>query len=353
LAKVGVGLDIGTSSIKVVELEAGKPIRVNRFGRILLSEDALVGGVIKNREMVSKAIVELLQKTKIKHKKLQAAIAGQSVIVRMVKMPLMSEEELANAIRWEAERYIPFSIDEVCLDFVIISKDTQQQEMEVMLVCAHNDIIYSHYYALKEAGIQPLAIDIQPFALMRSLGLTRPGDSESVAVIDLGAGTTDMTITKDGISRFTRIIPLAGNRFTENISQRLGVDFARAEELKIQMADALFNLNDYNPDSLEYQVNFVVQETLQELTLEIRRSFDYYQLQQRNEPITKLILAGGGSKLKNLIPFLNQEFGMEITLAQEAQEITLADKKLQNEFDELKPILMVAYGLALREVIEE
>lgn len=353
LAKIGVGLDIGTSSIKIVELEGGNPIKVNHFGRILLPEDALSGGVIKNKEMVSKAIVNVLQQTKVKYRKLQAAIAGQSVIVRTIKMPLMSENELVNAIRWEAERYIPFPVDEVTLDYVIMNTDKQQQEMDVMLVCAHNDIIFSHVHTLRDAGIQPLAIDIQPFALMRSQGLHKIDNKESVAVIDFGAGTTDLTIAKEGISRFTRIIPLAGNRFTENIAKRMDIDFNQAEQLKIQFSDALFSFNGNNSEDSEYQVNMVVQESLQELTLELRRSFDYYQLQQRNELVTKLILAGGGSKLKNLIPYLSQTFGLEVVLSQESQEITLVDKKLQNEFNEMKPILMVAYGLALREVIEE
>lgn len=351
MAKIGVGLDIGTSSIKIIELEAGNPIRIQRFGRIPLPDGSLVGGVIKNGTVVTDTIREAFDALQIKTKRVQVAIAGQAVVVRNMKLPLMEDNEIANAIRWEAERYIPFPVDEVTMDFNVIERDLQEREMEVMLVCAHNDIIQSHMEALQKAGLQPVAVDIQPFALMRALGMENSDNESSIAVLDIGAGTSDLSIFKAGISRFTRILPLAGNRFTENMTKVMGTDFAEAENMKVKHADALLDLAAVAPESPEYQVNFSIQDSLRELVLELRRSFDYYQLQQRNEEVSQLVIAGGGAKLNNLARFLNQELGIKVVSSLDAWNLSFFNN-LQTDFEAAKPIMMVALGLALREVTE-
>lgn len=347
MAKIGIGLDIGTSSVKIVELEKSRDIKVNRFGIFPLPEGALNGGVVKDVSEVGKVIRDVYQTLKIKQRKGVVAIAGQSVIVRHLKMPKMSKEELANALHWEAERYIPFSIDEVNMDFDIIGEF--EDSIEVMLVCAHNDIVYSHLRALDEAGVRPLSMDIQPFALMRAVGLENSKSETNVALLDIGAGTADLTIVKGGIPRFTRIVPVAGNNLTNNISNQLGISFDEAESAKIRYGDAFFNFEGSH-DSMEVNVNYALQISLKELVMELRRSFDYYRLQQRNEEIRELVVSGGGSKLKNLIPFLEQE--LDISVKSSYADGVVCPDGLKRDFDESFSILTVAYGLALREVIE-
>lgn len=355
MAKCGIGLDIGTSSVKLVEVEGDRrSIRINRFGMVPLNEGALSGGVVTSISEVSQAITNLLRSSKVTSKRALVAIAGQAVIVRNLKMPLMPKEEIESAVRWEAEKYIPFPVEEVTMDFQVIKQDDEQKELEIMLVCAHNDIIKSHLGTLKDAGVQPVVIDIQPFALMRSVGLENSiNNNNSIALLDIGAGTTDLTIVKSGIPRFTRIIPLAGLRLTENLSKSLNISFTEAEQMKLNFSDALFDPSQHANDSSEYKVNFSIQESLRELVLELRRSFDYYQLQQRNEEISQLIIAGGGAKMKNLIPFLNKELGITVVAAQAANEISSQNKNIQAQLNDQLPMLMVAYGLALREVIPE
>lgn len=354
MAKCGIGLDIGTSAVKIVEVEGGpRSIKINRFGIIPLPVGSLSGGVVTNIDEVSRAIVGLFQSSKITRKQVLVAIAGQAVIVRNIKMPSISKDELKDAVRWEAEKYIPFPVDEVTMDYQVIKQAQEQNELEIMLVCAHNDIIKSHLGTLKDANIQPLAIDIQPFALMRSVGLENSVNNSSIALLDIGAGTTDLTIVKSGIPRFTRIIPLAGLRLTENLAKSLGVSFAEAEQMKITYSDALFDPTQYPRESSENKVNFSISESLRELVLELRRSFDYYQLQQRNEEISQLIIAGGGGKMKNLISFLNKELGIPVVAAQAANEFSSSNKNVQAQLNEQLPMLMVAYGLALREVIPD
>ncbi|HEY8464568.1 MAG TPA: type IV pilus assembly protein PilM [Bacillota bacterium] len=352
MAKVGLGLDIGTSSIKLLELEGGNPFRINRFGIVPLPEGALAGGVIKNSAAVTEAIQEAYRSQHLKNKRVQVAIAGQAVVVRNIKLPLIEDDaEVANAIYWEAERYIPFPVNEVSLDHIVISRDQQQQEMEVMLVCAHNDIINSHLEVLHRAGLQPVAIDIQPFALMRALGLEKALNNQNIAVMDIGAGTSDLSIFKNGISKFTRILPLGGIRYTENIMKVMGNSFGEAEQLKLELGDATADLTMLAPDSPEYKVNYSIQNTLRELVLELRRSLDYYYLQQRGEEIGKLIVCGGGVKMKNLTTYLQQELDLKVGSSLDAWNIVCSDP-IKTEFEIAKPLMLVALGLALREVTD-
>lgn len=345
---IGLGLDIGTSSIKLVELERGKTATVTRFARIPIAPGSLNDGVVVKSDDIGQAIRDLLQVAKVKHKQAAVAIAGQAVIVRHIKMPLMTQDELNNAIRWEAERYIPFPIDEVNMDCQIIETNTENNEMEVMLVCAHNDIIYSHLQVLKEAGIQPVSMDIQPFALMRSMGLENSDSEDNLALLDIGAGTADLTVIKKGIHRFTRIIPIAGSQMTTSIGNYLNLEFDEAEKLKIAYGDAQYDVN-ISENEIRSKVNYALQNCLKELALELRRSFDYYKMQQRNETIKELIISGGGSMIGNLVPFLREELEMVVKSAY-YDETVECPEKLQIEFEELFPILTVALGLALREV---
>ena len=302
--------------------------------------------------MVGEAVKEIFQKSRIGSRRAVVAIAGQAVIVRHIKMPFMNQEELKQAIPWEAERYIPFPIEEVTLDYKMISSNEEQTEMEVILVCAHNDIILSHLETLKQVGIQPLAMDIQPFALMRTFGLESSVSNESIALLDIGAGTSDLTIVKNGVPRFTRIIPVAGSRFTQMISKNLALDYIEAERLKITTSDAMYNFANAMENSNDYRVNFSMMEGLKELVMELRRSFDYYQLQQRNEKITQLLVSGGGSKIKNLIDYLNSELSIPTSSGLLLRKIDCADK-INDEFHQALPMLTVSLGLALREVVED
>jgi type IV pilus assembly protein PilM len=352
LPKVGVGLDIGTSAVKIVELQTqGKDqIAVSQYGMVELPDGSLGSGIVKDFDGVAAAIKEAFRAAKINARRVVVAIAGQTVIVRQMRIPLMSDAEAATAIKWEAERYIPFPSDEVTLDFSIIKRDLNLGEMEVMLVCAHNDIIHSHLETLKQVGVAPQAMDIQPFALMRTLGMEAAPNSESIALLDIGAGTSDLIIVKESVPRFTRIIPLAGAKFTQIISKMLSLDFPAAERAKIEFNDALFDFERAERETVSYQINFAIAEGLKELVMELRRSFDYYQLQNRNEEISRLIISGGGSKITNLATYLSGQLNIPVE-----KSILPAGfhcpERIRAAFEADFPKYAVAYGLALREVI--
>lgn len=352
MAKRGVGLDIGANSIKVVELQGGSKPRLICFGKTALPEGAISAGEIKEREQVGKAIKELFANTKISSKRVAIAIAGQAAIIRHIKMPLMEDSEVANAIHWEAERYIPFPVDEVTLDFKVIRRFEDQNEMDVLMVCARNDIIYSHIETLRDMGIQTQVVDIQTFSLMRAAGLEATKTEGAVALLDIGFESSDLMILKDGIPLFTRVIPLAGNRFTKTIATNLGIRPEEAEEIKINKIDALSQSESGQVQSLDARANFAMQEGLKELTLEIRRSIDYFHLQERNEEVSRLIINGGGSLLPNLATFLNRELGLPVIDCSFPQGINVS-KKLYAKLEGELPLYSVALGLAIREVVPE
>lgn len=349
MAKSGIGLDIGTSAVKLVEIENGHPFRVRLARSEPLPENAFSKDMFQNAPPIVPVLQNLFKKTH--SRRAVIAISGQSTIVRTVKVPLLDKEEIRNALQWEAEKYVPFPIDEVSLDFQIIGQNREQNESEIFLAAVHKDIITQQMEILRQAGIHPLAIDIQALALARGLGLEKSLDNASVALLNIGATTSDLTIVKEGIPRFTRIIPIAGKPLTESIAKNLGVSLEKAEQLKRQYSDAHYNLAQAVPGSELYQVNFTMLGGLRELVLEIKRSFDYYRVQQRNDEISQLELTGGVAQLNNLLPFLSQELGYPVSLAQPAVKYKCANKKTGAAFNQAIPEMMVAFGLALREVI--
>ena len=351
MAKVGVGLDIGTGGVKAVRVSGNKTFQVNRFAAVSLDEGALGAGVVADRKAVVTAVREVLRASRIKQKRVVVAIAGQAVVVRHLKMPLMDDEEVANAIRWEAERYIPYPVDEVTLDFEIIGRDQDESEMEVLLVCAHNDIIHSHLDVLWETGLQPVAIDIQPFAMMRGLGIEYSRPAESVAMLDIGAGSSDLVIAKAGTPYFTRILPVGGNRLTELVAKYTGLERDGAETAKETIGDALGEPGQFSPESREYQVNMGIREGLKDLALELRRSFDYYQLQHKEDNISRLILSGGSALIRNFPAFLAKELETKVDLGVFDERLR-CPQALFERFQEQSPVYTVALGLAMREVTE-
>lgn len=352
MAKLGVGLDIGANSIKVVELEGGLKPKLNSFGKISLPEGALSAGEIKEREQVGRAIKELFAKNKIASKRVAIAIDGQSAIIRQIKMPLMEDSEIANALHWEAERHIPFPVDEVTIDFKVIRRYQDQNEMDILMVCARNDIIYSHVETLRDIGLEIGAVDIQTFSLMRVAGLETGNSQGAVALFDIGFETADLLVIKDGIPLFTRVIPLAGSRFTKSIANNLGIASGEAEKIKNSRIDALRRSETSEVQSLDDKANLAVQEVLKELATEIRRSIDYFHLQDKNEEVNRLVINGGGSLLSNLAPFLNRELGMPVNNCSMPRGINVS-QKLYAGFEMELPIYNVALGLAMREVIPE
>jgi len=350
LAEVGIGLDIGTSAVKLVELEGGKEIRVSRLGMVPLAAGLVSAGEVKEPGEVGEAIKSLIQQYNIQTKRVAIAVAGQAAIVRILKVALQNKNELADIVMKEAEKNLPYALDELYMDFQVIREDPVQKEIEVALVCARRTTIDSQIEAVSGAGLEPVAVDIQPLAFVRAAGFENIETFGNIGLLDIGEETSDLIIIKDGIPLFTRVIPLAGNRITQLIAESIGIPYHSADELKRVYGDVNRDLAQISLDDIDYKVNSMVQKGMKELTSELKRSFEYFYLQQQGEKeINALIVSGGGSKLKNIFPFLNQELKLSVISCPLPENIICpAENSL--EFNESWSVYNVAFGLALREV---
>lgn len=362
-----VGVDIGTSRVKIVELTSrGDDVELSRAAVELAPPDAIRDGKIVSPELVAEVIQRGLARGRMKPGEVVAAIAGQGVVVRHVRFPRMPEEELREAIKWEGEKYIPIPIDEAVVDFEVIDGYSQpdETEMEVMLVAAPRKLVDSHVRAIELAGLTPIAIDVQPFTVLRALryepkagGLPANGRS-ATAYVDIGAGTTDILIAQGERLRFTRIIPMGGNAFTSAIGDKLGISFEEAEAIKIEKGKVCVDgYSEPCANREEQDISDAIEGVAADIALDIRRSLDYHDLQlegrSKDSGVTSVVLTGGASVMEGLDHYLENELGLATTMGDPLKTIAV-NPKLSNkeEFSKLGPMFAVGIGLALREVVD-
>ncbi|MBI4863686.1 MAG: type IV pilus assembly protein PilM [Candidatus Riflebacteria bacterium] len=368
-SNTSLGIDIGNSSIKVVQMKKG-PNGPQLVGLAIepVPENALVDGAINDPQAIANIIKTIRKQNNLQVDNTVGALAAQNAILRFVPFPVMPDPELEIAVRNEAEHYVPYPLDEVTLDF---AKLTQYEEEGmarclVLLVVAQKEYVTQLQTVFKESGISLDAVDIDTLAALNSLEASlkagkplpdgQEGDAapvaegdkgEVVAVISIGARTTNVNILKNGVLRFTRPIPIAGNNITALIQNVFKESFAEAERTKIE--EGVLGLSGSEEGNQEFTE--IVQTTIEELAGEIRRSFDYFKAQTREPLIHRVILTGGTSKLKNLDVFLTNEFGIDVEMADPLQGIEVALPNPEVLEDYLQDFT-VAIGLALRGVVD-
>ncbi|MGB4337515.1 MAG: type IV pilus assembly protein PilM [Bacillota bacterium] len=363
-AKSFVGLDIGTSRIKMVEL-AARPdgVELVRAAMESIPAGAIVEGKILDPVSMADAIRRAMAAGKFRSREVVAAVAGQGVVVRHARFPRMPEEELKDAMKWEAQKYIPYPVEEAMLDFTVLpASSSDQQGMEVMLVAAPAELVNSHLEAMELAGLTVVAVDVQPFTMLRALRQLSPSgtagaEDGSVAYVDVGAGTTDIVIANGEVVRFTRIVPIGGATFTKAIADRLGVGFDVAERLKIERGQVHRRGEDVH-GSEERALAEAIGEVAEAAVLDIRRSIDYHDLQlsggAEGVEVKRVILSGGGAVLRGFAEYIGEELGLPTEMFEPLSNITVNPRvasKLE-DVGAVGPMLVVGIGLALREVVD-
>lgn len=283
-----IGLDIGTHCVKAVELtQHGGELIVTAYGQNeILSEGSKAD-----------AVIDLLQGHQFRTRRVVTAVSGKSVIVRYLTMIQMSDDDLRNAIKFEADKYIPFDVDEVVLDAQRLddgrsgrSAGLGENEMRVLLVAVKRSLIEEHVSLIHSIGLQPEIIDVDAFALgnayelSQRLGTGMEDDDRVVALIDVGANKTNINVLRGGSSYFTREIYLGGDDFTSSISKRLGCEVHQAELFKRDPGDNVEAVRD------------AVLPSIDDLGNEIHLSFDYFE-NQFDRPVDDVLLSGGGAQL--------------------------------------------------------
>src|SRR3569832_27150 len=340
-----VGLDIGSSAVKAVELsKPGPALPPPHPGLENLQTDTIVDGQIMELNNVSNVISHIFSEHQIRTTRVAAGVSGHSVIVKNIVLPQMSQEELQESFSWHAEEHIPFDIADVNLDYELTSRS--DDALHVLMAACKSDKIANVKQAIQLAGKQPVIIDVDAFALQNCYEVNyQPRHGEIVALLNVGAATMNINILNGTRSVFARDASVGGSQYTSLLQKELGISFEQAESVKRGMA---------MPDGVEPKPIQPIIETVSEtLALEVKKTFDFYRAsaQEGDAGIQKILLAGGGSKLPCLPEFLAARFDIPVDVFDPFRQIEVDATKFDPDYmREIVPEMSVAVGLALRGV---
>ncbi len=340
-----VGLDIGSSSVKAVELQRkGNSLHLMGLGYETLQADTVVDGQIMELNNVSNVIANIFKEHSIKTVRVAAGVSGHSVIVKNIILPQMSEEELLESFSWHAEEHIPFDIADVNLDYQVTGNSSDA--LNVLMAACKSDKIANVKQAIQLAGKQPVIIDVDAFALQNCYEVNyQPKPGEVVALLNIGAATMNINILNGTRSVFARDASVGGSQYTSLLQKELGLTFEQAEAVK--RGHPL-------PEGVEARPIQPIIETVSDiLALEVRKTMDFYRAtaEEGGASIQKILVAGGGSKLPGLATYLAKRFEMPVEVFDPFRQIQVDSRKFDPDYmREVVPEMAVAVGLALRGV---
>jgi type IV pilus assembly protein PilM len=341
--RITVGLDVGSSLVKVVEIErTPKATVLCNYGTIELLPDAIVEGELMDRDSVVESIRTLLASRNIQARSVVSAVSGRGVIVKKVLMERLKVQDARERIPWEAEQHIPFDLSEVTLDFQIMTPQATADQMEVLLVAVKNDIINSYVEVLTGAGLNASILDVGFFAIQNAYEANYDyPDAEIVALVNIGADTTNINLVKGGIPVFTRDLILAGNACTQALQKDLGITFEKARSLTRGEEDKQLN---------QVAVQSAFRSFNTDLANEVGRTFTFLESTGETAKVSQLVLSGGGTFIPGLQEALAQRFALPVSVLNPLQRIQY-DPVLFTEGtpERLAPLLAMAIGLGMRE----
>jgi type IV pilus assembly protein PilM len=342
--KAVIGLDIGSSAVKAVELKAaGRGYRVAAYGSEPVPPESIVDGAIIDAGAVADAIRRLFASQKnFKAKDVCASLSGNAVIVKKITLPVMTQTELDESIYWEAEQYIPFDIQDVNLDYQILDPGTgpdSRGSMDVLLVAAKKDKIGDYTGVIAQAGRTPVVVDVDGFALQNAYEINyglEPG--RVVVLLNAGASAININILQGDQSVFTRDISMGGNAYTEAVQKELDLPFEAAEALKkgIPVDGATFE-----------EAQPILHAVTENVLLEIQKTFDFFKATASSDQIDRIMLSGGASRVDGFRDMLQERFNAPVEEFDPFRAVTW-DKKIGGEAADMAATAAVAVGLALR-----
>jgi type IV pilus assembly protein PilM len=344
-SKLAVGLDIGSSSVKLVQLKEKRGgYALEAFGSAPLPPEAIVDGALMNSSAIVSAIQDLVAQQKLKAREVAIGVRGHSVIIKKISMPRMSQEELDESIQWEAEQYIPFDVKDVNIDTQILTPDGDAAgQMDVLLVAAKKDMINDYTAVCSEAGLAATVVDVDAFAVQNAYEAnydSSPG--ETVVLINVGAAVANINVVSRGVTTFTRDVTMGGNAFTEEIQKQLNISYDEAEALKVGgqgETDAV----------VPQEVERVIQGVADQMGGEIQRSLDFYSATAADARISKAYLSGGTARIPALFKVIEARAGVPVEILNPFKNIEIDNRR----FDPANLLAAAAsaavgVGLALR-----
>jgi type IV pilus assembly protein PilM len=346
--KVRVGLDIGSTAVRAAEVTvSGGQASVLRAAQVKVADGAVENGEVRQPEAVAEALRELWSVGKFKSKQVVMGVGNQRVVVREIGLPWLPEKELRDSLGFQVQEFIPMAVDEVVLDFDVLGEFEQEgrRMIRILLVAAQRVMVDAVVAAAEGAKLDPVGLDLVPFALVRAVGATDAGmdleasESGDEAVIDVGSHVTNICVHARGITRFVRILPSGGRDVTLAIARTLGVEDEAAERLKKgeEVAGAP-PLEEVRRAAMARAGSFVD---------EIRSSLEFYTAQAQGARIGRVLVTGGGSKLQGFLEMLAERIPVPVGRGQVFQRAVPKLELDERALAEAEPVLAVAIGLAI------
>ena len=347
-----VGLDIGSHSIKIVEIDDGKKgLILKNFGIIGLPKNAIVEGSVREMEIVSSAIRNLMKHLKIRNTNVATSISGYSVIVKKISINKRDESELESTLQEEAEQYIPFDITDVNLDYEILmgpeafEEDKGKEEaslMDVMLVAAKKDIVDDYVSLLHLAGLNPGVLDVDAFALQNAFEVSSEEPSGCYAIVNVGAEELGINAIKQGVSIFTRDSSYGGSQITDAIMTKFEVSHEEAEKIKLGGTKV-----EAERGALEEIFTSVVSGWVQE----IKRALDFLATTYPDESIETIFISGGSCRVPGFQKYLQLETDIAVMELNPFANLQISERVFDLKYlGYMAPQAAVAVGLALRSI---
>ena len=338
--RLSAGLDIGSGYVKLVVIDHAKaaPVIVQVAMSPLLP-DAIVEGEVMDPVLVAETVRSIIDSAGLKTKNVVAAVGGHDVIVKKIPMDRMSERDAREVIRWEAEQHVPFDMENVQLDFQILDPDSDAMQMSVLLVGAKRELIDNRLSLLTDAGLNPVAIDVEAFALHNAFERNYPGVREGmVALVNIGNETTNVNLLQNGSPVLVRDVPFGTRRLREALQRERGLGSEQAEDVLQGRSDSA-------------GLRALLDDRIDEVVAGIERAAAFIVSQSGGEGVRRVFLSGGGASINGIAQTLSHRMGVPVEQANPLERLAVRPEVQQAvPLDQLAPMLMLPVGLALRQV---
>jgi type IV pilus assembly protein PilM len=347
MAKGSVGLDVGSTAVRAAEvaLGGGQPSLV-RAAQVPLAAGAVENGEVREPQVVTEAIRELWQRGGFKTRQATLGVGNQRAVVREVTVPALPPKELSQALPFQIQELIPIPLEDAVLDHDVLDEFEQEgtRMLRLLVVAAQRTMVTTMVDAATQAKVEPVGVDLVPFALIRSVG---QGDGLNLdesgmggeAIVDVGADVTNICVHERGVARFVRILPSGGRDVTRALADALSVTEEEAESLKWgQPVEGA-------PSPAEVQS--IVDRRAGVLVDEIRSSLDFYRAQMPDSEVSRVLVTGGGSKLPGFVERLRDRMGGRVERGHPFGKVAVQLQMDAETMAEAEPLLAVAVGLAL------
>lgn len=338
---MSVGLDVGSKTIKVVEVEkAGQAYRLQSSG-IVGYQGPAIEDLKDDKEMagIAQIVSKLFKEANVSSKDVAIALPETQVFTRSIKFPLLTDQEISSAVKWEAEQYIPIPVKEAIIQHQVLERreNANPPEVSVLLVAAPRDLVEKYIKVLQMAKINVINVETELISLVRALA----PPEQTALVVDFGARSTDIAIAKNRMLSFSRSVPTAGEALTRAIAQGLGIEYQQAEQYKKTYG--------FSQSQLEGKIKGALDPVFNMVTDEIKKAIHFYQTEHGGESPNSAVISGGSAGLPELISVLSKALGIEVGIANPFSRLQVSEEAAKS-LGGYAPLYSIAVGLSLKEV---